>query len=143
VPSFIDELSRSVSIHKSITYPILVCVALYLIIGLTGAASFQISSSSDILAILSASDQNKVLIMIVNILFPIAVLVTSVPVFAIVIRYNLVRGNLCSNRKSDILERYDSKADVNLGYAIVWASVMPWILIIPFQTKVYWRSAVP
>jgi hypothetical protein len=143
VPSFINELSRSVSIHKSITYPILVCVALYLIIGLTGAASFQISSSSDILAILSASDQNKVLIMIVNILFPIAVLVTSVPVFAIVIRYNLVRGNLCSNRKSDILERYDSKADVNLGYAIVWASVMPWILIIPFQTKVYWRSAVP
>jgi hypothetical protein len=65
-----------------------------------GAASFQIAGSSDILATLSASNQSKVLITIVNILFPIAVLVTSVPVFAIVIRYNLVRGDFCSNSKT-------------------------------------------
>ncbi|RFU30942.1 hypothetical protein B7463_g5397, partial [Scytalidium lignicola] len=97
VPSFIDELSRHVSIHKSIAFPILICMVLYLVIGLTGAASFQIGRSSDILATLSAADDNKALITIVNILFPIAVLVTSVPVFAIVIRYNLVRGNFCSN----------------------------------------------
>lgn len=118
VPSFINELSRHVSIHKTIAYPILVCVVLYIVIGLTGAASFQINSSSDILATLSSSHQSKALITIVNILFPIAVLVTSIPVFAIVIRYNLVRGDFCSN-----------------GYAIVWASFLPWVLIIPFQTK--------
>jgi hypothetical protein len=99
VPSFINELSRHVSIHKTIAYPILVCVVVYIIIGLTGAASFQINSSSDILATLSGLNQNKVLVIIVNILFPIAVLVTSIPVFAIVIRYNLVRGNICSNSK--------------------------------------------
>jgi hypothetical protein len=64
-----------------------------------GAASFKIAESSDILATLSASKQNKVLVTIVNILFPIAVLVTSVPVFAIVIRYNLVRGGFCSNSR--------------------------------------------
>jgi hypothetical protein len=97
VPSFINELSRSVSIHKTIAYPILVCVALYLIIGIAGASSFKVEQSSDILATLSAEDQSKVLIILVNILFPISVLVTSVPVFAIVIRYNLVRGNVCSN----------------------------------------------
>lgn len=101
MPSFINELSRSVSIHHSIIYPIVVCVALYLIIGLLGAASFQIDASSDILATLSGSGQNKVLITMVNVLFPIAVLVTSVPVFAIVIRYNLVRGNFCSNGRSN------------------------------------------
>jgi hypothetical protein len=99
VPSFINELSRSVSIHKTIAYPILICVVLYLIIGITGAASFKVEQSSDILATLSAADRSKVLITLVNILFPIAVLVTSVPVFAIVIRYNLVRGNVCSNSK--------------------------------------------
>ncbi|KAF8860892.1 hypothetical protein BDZ45DRAFT_292291 [Acephala macrosclerotiorum] len=118
VPSFINELSRSVSIHRVIGYSILICVVVYLIIGLTGAASFQLDTSSDILATLSASNQNKVLVTIVNILFPIAVLVTSVPVFAIVIRYNLVRGNICSNKN-----------------AIWWASLAPWLLIIPFQTK--------
>ena len=66
-----------------------------------GAASFRIEGSTDILATLSTSNQNKVLIIIVNILFPIAVLVTSIPVFAIVIRYNLVRGDFCSNSKLD------------------------------------------
>lgn len=142
MPSLINELSRSVSIHRSITYPILICIALYLIIGLTGAASFQISSSSDILATLSASHKNKVLTTIANVLFPIAVLVTSVPVFAIVIRYNLVRGNFCSNRKSAVFGLFDSEADINQGYAIVWASLMPWIFIIPFQTKVWWLSAL-
>ena len=76
-------------------------MVIYLIIGLTGAASFKINESSDILATLSASNENKVLIAIVNVLFPVAVLVTSVPVFAIVIRYNLVRGNFCSNSKWD------------------------------------------
>lgn len=80
----------------------MICVVLYLIVGLMGAASFHISDSSDILATLSASNQNRVLITIVNILFPIAVLVTSVPVFAIVIRYNLVRGDFCSNSKLEL-----------------------------------------
>ncbi len=93
-------------------------MSLYLLIGLLGAASFQINESSDILATLSAASQNKVLIIIVNILFPISVLVTSVPVFAIVIRYNLVRGGVCSER-----------------WATILASVLPWLLIIPFQTK--------
>jgi hypothetical protein len=68
-------------------------------VGLMGASSFKMDISSDILPILSATDQNKMLIMIVNTLFPVAVLVTSIPVFAIVIRYNLVRGNICSNSK--------------------------------------------
>ncbi|CZR67268.1 uncharacterized protein PAC_17167 [Phialocephala subalpina] len=112
VPSFINELSRRVSIHKSIVYPIIICVALYIVIGLTGAASFQIKSTSDILATLSTADQNKILIILVNIVFPISVLVT------IVIRYNLVRGNICSNK-----------------WATVWASLVPWAIIIPFQTK--------
>jgi len=100
VPSFINELSRHVSIHKSIAYPIFVCVALYIIIGLTDAASFNINPSSDLLATLNASDENKVLITIVNILFP---------VFAIVIRYNLVRGNFCSNSKTHTLGAYGIK----------------------------------
>lgn len=80
----------------------MICVVLYLIVGLMGAASFKIAGSSDILATLSASNQDKVMITIVNILFPIAVLITSVPVFAIVIRYNLVRGDFCSNSKTEL-----------------------------------------
>jgi hypothetical protein len=60
IPSFVNELSRHVSIHKVIMHPLLLCVAVYLIIGLMGAASFQLSDSSDIVATLFASHQSKV-----------------------------------------------------------------------------------
>lgn len=99
IPSFVNELSRKVSIHRVILYAITICVAMYVIVGITGAASFQISPTSDILATLAAAKHNKALIVLVNLLFPMAVLVTSVPVFAIVMRYNLVRGNMCSESK--------------------------------------------
>jgi len=135
VPSFINELSRSVSIHRTIIYPIISCVILYVIIGLLGASSFNINSSSSILATLGASNENKVLTIIVDILFPVAVLITSVPVFSIVIRYNLVRGNLCSNRKF-VRPNIIGEANLPQGYAILWASFLPWLLIIPFQTGV-------
>ena len=75
-----------------------------------GAASFKMDRSSDILSTLSAAHKSKVLIMIVNALFPIAVLVTSIPVFSIVIRYNLIRGNFCSNSKHDIFDAGNARS---------------------------------
>ena len=46
-------------------------------------------------------------------------LITSVPVFAIVVRYNLLRGDICSTRM-----------------AIFLSAVLPWLFAIPFQTRV-------
>lgn len=66
VPSFINELSRHVSIHRVISYPLVICIATYLIIGLLGAASFNTSTTSDILATLSASNENKVRISLIS-----------------------------------------------------------------------------
>jgi len=51
-------------------------------------------------------------------LFPLAVLITSIPIFMIVIRYNLLRGNVCSR-----------------PWAIFWSSILPWLLVIPFQSN--------
>src|SRR5271156_6098484 len=50
---------------------------------------------------------------------PSAVLLSSIPVFMIVIRYNLLRGDFCSER-----------------WAIFFSSILPWIFVIPFQTRV-------
>ena len=72
-----------------------------MILGVLGAASFHIAPSSNILATISATDNGKVLnilSVVINVVFPVSVLVTSIPVFSIVIRYNLVRGNVCSRR---------------------------------------------
>ena len=113
---------------------------LYLTVGLLGASSFMTTGS--ILTALNASEGNRVLITIVNILFPIAVLVTSVPVFAIVIRYNLVRGGFCSDSKLDATLRTKRMLTCT-GWAFVWAAVVPWFSIIPFQTKGWLVSVFP
>ena len=60
IPSFINELARHVSIHRVVSYPLLICVVLYLIIGLLGAASFEFNGNSDLLAMLAATEHNKV-----------------------------------------------------------------------------------
>jgi hypothetical protein len=74
---------------------------LYIVLGILGAASYQMDTTSNILATISSSQQGealRVLSVVINVLFPLSVLVTSIPIFSIVIRYNLIRGNICSRR---------------------------------------------
>lgn len=96
-----NELSRKVSIHKTIIFPVIFCTVLYIVLGILGAASYHIDSTSNILATISSSQQGgslRVLSILINVLFPLSVLVTSIPIFSIVIRYNLLRGKICSRR---------------------------------------------
>ena len=103
-----------------------------------GAAAFAIDSNATILNVLS-SDRPNIVALVSTYIFPLgefppcsssgafltlrcfltAVLITSVPVFAIVVRYNLLRGDICSNRM-----------------AIFLSAVFPWLIAIPFQTRV-------
>ena len=70
-------------------------------------------NTSNILATISSYQQGKalrILSLVINVLFPLSVLVTSIPIFSIVIRYNLIRGKVCSKRI--IFRRI---ADLSLG----------------------------
>jgi len=99
IPSFVNELSRKVSIHQTIWFPIIFCTILYILLGILGAASYTISNTSNILATMSATDSGaaiNILSVIMNVLFPLSVLISSIPIFSIVIRYNLIRGRICS-----------------------------------------------
>lgn len=119
VPSFVNDLHPSVSIHRSIWIPTLLSTAMYLLVGWLGASSYHLTSSSDILSAINAGEGGvHVLNLVASYLFPIVALVASVPVFSIVLRYNFVRGAVC--RRS---------------WAIFWANFAPWIVIIPFQTN--------
>ena len=77
------------------------CTVLYIVLGILGAASYRIDNTSNILATISSYQQGealRILSLIINVLFPLSVLVTSIPIFSIVIRYNLLRGKVCSRR---------------------------------------------
>jgi hypothetical protein len=144
VPSFVNELSRKVSIHRTIWFPVIFCTIIYIVLGILGAASYKISNTSNILATMSDSGQGTaigILSIVMNVLFPLSVLISSIPIFSIVIRYNLIRGRICSRGNSpnssisiQPLSRFI--AELTAGWALFWAAFFPWLLVIPFQTMV-------
>ncbi|GAN11168.1 conserved hypothetical protein [Mucor ambiguus] len=116
IPSWVNSLKPDVNIHRCMWVSVIISTIFYLLLGICGAMAYQMDASSDILAILSAhgSTASKV----TAYLFPVCALITSIPVFTIVIRSNLLRGEICSP-----------------SWAIFWSNLFPWIICIPLQTK--------
>ncbi|KAI8886878.1 hypothetical protein K501DRAFT_330994 [Backusella circina FSU 941] len=89
VPSWVNSLKPDVNIHKCMWISVIISTVFYILLGILGAMAFPMSPSSDILAILSANGSTASLVTCY--LFPVCALVTSIPVFTIVIRSNLLR----------------------------------------------------
>ncbi|RKP27710.1 hypothetical protein SYNPS1DRAFT_12273 [Syncephalis pseudoplumigaleata] len=117
VPSWINSKQPSVSARKSIWWSIGVSTLLYILLGILGAMAIDLPKQGDILSALEARLHDNMFIRISSYVFPIAVLITSIPVFTIVVRYNLVRGQLAGKVMANFL-----------------AGVLPWIVAIPFQS---------
>lgn len=116
-PAWINNAHPSVNIRLVVWLSLVIACLIYIPIGWMGASAFAIGGNATILSILSSSRPN-IVALISTYVFPVAVLITSVPVFVIVVRYNLLRGNICSNRM-----------------AIFLSAVVPWLIAIPFQTR--------
>ena len=140
IPAFVNNIHPSANIHRIVWISLIVSCVIYLAIGLAGAGAFNTPPNSTILAVISARRPSIIALISIYafpvgwfrsfclvvvswidsvVVTPLAVLITSIPVFMIVIRYNLLRGNICSTR-----------------WAIFWSSIVPWIIVIPFQTNV-------
>ncbi|KAI9254619.1 hypothetical protein BDA99DRAFT_552625 [Phascolomyces articulosus] len=118
IPTLVNDLKPTVSIHNTLTISVIISTIMYILLGVFGAMAYEMTSTSDILAILSS--QGSTASLVTTYIFPICALVTSIPVFTIVIRTNLVRGNIC-----------------NRPWAIFWSNILPWFVCIPLQTKSY------
>ncbi|KAI8084453.1 transmembrane amino acid transporter protein-domain-containing protein [Halteromyces radiatus] len=118
IPSWVNSLKPNVNIHKVLWISVIISTIFYILLGICGAMAYQMSASSDILAILSQNGSTASLVTCY--LFPVAALVTSIPVFTIVIRSNLLRGQICSR-----------------PWAVFWSNFLPWFVCIPLQTKDY------
>ncbi|CAG8533432.1 15197_t:CDS:2 [Acaulospora colombiana] len=121
VPSVVSELKRDVSIKRLIWTVVLITTTFYLSLGILGAASYQIETSTSIIAIIRKVELQNGIAEVATYMFPF-LLLFSIPVYAIVLRYNLMRSGLCKTESSSIL-----------------VSLLPWILVIPLQTG-HWLS---
>ncbi|KAH7887300.1 AAAP amino acid permease [Phlebopus sp. FC_14] len=117
IPAWVNNVDPSVDIRLAVWLSLAISCIIYIPVGWLGASAYRYENNATILGVLS-TDSHNIMGLVSTYMFPLAVLITSVPVFAIVIRYNLLRGNLCSKK-----------------YAVFWSAILPWLIAIPFQTN--------
>eukprot|EP01064_Diplonema_japonicum_P025496 TRINITY_DN3691_c0_g2_i1.p1 TRINITY_DN3691_c0_g2~~TRINITY_DN3691_c0_g2_i1.p1 ORF type:complete len:599 (+),score=109.43 TRINITY_DN3691_c0_g2_i1:76-1797(+) len=119
VPSWCNEKQVGVPINKSIWASSGLGTFLFFIIGICAAAAWDFSGDSDLLTVLTDSSTPGVwgLSRIFAYVFPIFALVTGIPIFSIIMRYNLLENNICGSL-----------------WASFWSGVFPWIVAIGLYT---------
>ncbi|EFA76102.1 hypothetical protein PPL_10681 [Heterostelium album PN500] len=117
LPSWVNESKSNVNIKKTIWASSGFSTFLFIVVGLLGSLAFgNMPSNSDILSVINSSPEANIFTKISVYAFPFAVLTASIPVFSIIVKYNLLQTKL-----------------PKFG-AILLAIFLPWIIVIPFMT---------
>ncbi|KAF9315555.1 hypothetical protein BG003_002908 [Podila horticola] len=117
VPSWANAKKPSVSIHKSIGWSVTITTIIYLCVAIIGGMAFQIPANSSLIQAINSSPDATVLSQVTGYTFPIAALITSIPINIIVIRYNLIQSGAC-----------------NMVWSNILSGVLPWLVAIPCMT---------
>ncbi|KAG0015994.1 hypothetical protein BGZ80_009500 [Entomortierella chlamydospora] len=117
VPSWANAKQPNVSIHKTVGWGVGITTTIYVAIAILGGMAFQIPSNSSLIQAITSSPDVSVLSQITGYTFPIAALITSIPINIIVIRYNLIQSGAC-----------------NMLWANIFSGLLPWLVAIPCMT---------
>jgi len=119
VPSWINEKREGVGVNKSIWLATSISTVFYMGVGLFGALTFDFKGNEDLLDVINNETTGSLHLIsrICVYMFPVAALLSSIPVFSIVIKYNLLDNDMCSKKVANF-----------------WAVVFPWIISVVFYT---------
>jgi len=123
VPSWVNEKKEEVSINKSLWGASILSTLLFVIIGIMGSTCYQFSDKGqDLLNVINSSalkhnDFFHILSRITVYVFPIVTQLSGIPVFSIIIRYNLLENKICGK-----------------FWANMWSVIFPWVVAVPFYT---------
>ncbi|KAF8948025.1 hypothetical protein BGZ47_006888 [Haplosporangium gracile] len=117
IPSWANAKQPNVSIHKTVGWSVTITTIIYILVAILGGMAYQIPNNSSLIQAINSSPDVTILSQITGYTFPIAALITSIPINIIVIRYNLIQSGACSYMWSNIL-----------------AGVLPWLVAIPCMT---------
>ncbi|KAF9153005.1 hypothetical protein BG015_004292 [Linnemannia schmuckeri] len=117
VPSWANAKQSHVSPHKTVGSNLSLMTTLFVLVSVLGGMAFAIPENSTMIQAISSSPDVTTLSQIAGYAFPIAALVTSIPINMIVLRYNLIQSKTC--RKA---------------WANVMAGGLPWLVAIPCMT---------
>jgi len=117
IPSWCSEKKPDVSVNKSIWIATCVGTVTFFVLGYFGALSYHFPPDGDILSVINNSDQSNAFDKALVYLFPLMVLATTIPVFSIIVRYNLLQNKVFPKGLSNFI-----------------AVILPWLVVIPFLT---------
>eukprot|EP01094_Clydonella_sp_ATCC50884_P006758 TRINITY_DN1594_c0_g2_i1.p1 TRINITY_DN1594_c0_g2~~TRINITY_DN1594_c0_g2_i1.p1 ORF type:complete len:412 (-),score=121.43 TRINITY_DN1594_c0_g2_i1:1068-2303(-) len=119
VPSWINETSGSVSINKALWVGSILSTVVYVVLGVLGGFSLPFSGDQNLLDALTENTSGALntasLVSVYS--FPAIVLLSSIPIYSIIVRYNLLESEFCSK-----------------GWANFWGVLFPWMVAVPFCT---------
>jgi hypothetical protein len=117
IPSWANEKHPSVPVRPSVWISTLFTSVMMGLVGFLGAMAYSVPANSDILSVINDSPEASIVTQIAVYVFPFAGVTTSIPIFSIIIRYNLLENEICGK-----------------GWAFFWSVIFPWLVIVPFYT---------
>ncbi len=114
VPSWCNEKRRSSNVNRVVWSAVSGATVCYLAVGIMGALAFPNLHGEDILTAINNADPNAIIDHVSVYLYPLIAVSTSIPIFSIIMRYNIVENGLMSAR-----------------WASVVSVLLPWLLVIP------------
>ena len=116
IPSWVNEKKESVSIERSFALAMPLAGCMFVLLGLVGGMAFPPFEHQQTI-LQAVYNLGTKLAKITFFLFPACVNLTSIPVFSIMQRYNLLESGVCGRRM-----------------AVFIAVVLPWLVAIPLYT---------
>ena len=119
LPSWVNEKKVGVPINHCVWTACAIGSVMFILIAILAAAAWDFTGSQDLLAVINSSSTqgSSSLTKVMAILFPFSALVTSIPIFSIMMRYNLLENNICG-----------------VTWANIWGCVVPWLLSVVLYT---------
>ncbi|KAG0030012.1 hypothetical protein BGZ81_003166 [Podila clonocystis] len=125
IPSWANAKKPGVSPHTTVGAAISLMTVLFSMVCILGGMAYQIPANSTMIQAIFSSPDVTVLSRVAGYTFPLAAMITSIPVSIIVIRYNLVQSGTCSKNWANVL-----------------AGVVPWFVAVPCMTRPWLRTVV-
>ncbi len=116
IPSWVNEKKPDVSVKQSVWGSTLLATATFIAIGLMGPMAYHFGDE-DLLSVFSSDAKVAPITKLGVYLFPFIALLSSIPIFSIVVRYNLIESKLCSEK-----------------WAHFWSIFAPWIGALVFYS---------
>ncbi len=110
VPSWYNEKKPSVPTAKTLSYATGISTAIYIFMGLLGALAYPAIQTGNVLELL-ADKRSSLLVQLSTYLFSLSTIGLGIPIFCIIMRYNLYVGRVTS-----------------AGWARFWGALFPWLV---------------